>query len=105
MQEVNPYQSPDDYAQRPIIALQPRSRKRWAITGLIVGMAVPVAFGAYELHRAAAYHASLPPGTAACGMSALSATMTIVVIGPIFGLIGAVCGWIASAAIRGRDES
>ena len=105
MQVVNPYQSPDNDAQRPVIAPQPRFRKRWAITGLIVGTAIPVAFGAYKLYRAAAYHASLPPGTAACGMSALGAIMIIVVIGPIFGLIGAVCGWIASGAIRGRDES
>jgi len=105
MEEVNSYQSPDIDPQRPVIAPQPHFRKRWAITGLIVGTAIPVALGAYELHRAATYHVSLPPGTAACGMSALGAIMLIVVIGPIFGLIGAVCGRIASGTIRGRDES
>ncbi len=99
MHDVNPYQSPVNDPQHLVIAPQSRSRKRWAMTGLIVGAAMPVAIGAYRLHGDWAYSASLPPGTARCGMSALGTIMIIFVIGPIFGLIGAACGWITSGVL------
>ena len=65
------------------------------MTGFALAAAIPMAFGAYTLHRESLYTASLPPGTAACGMGTLGAWIIMIVGGPIFGLIGGIVGWVA----------
>lgn len=62
--------------------------------GMLAFGMVPAVFGTYGLVREQIYAASLPPGTAHCGMGEFAA---IIIFGaPIFALVGAVAGWLAA---------
>ena len=95
MRELSPYEAPKTSES---YALQHATRANgyWPLLGFLIFASVPVAFGFYGLRRESLYYASLPPGTAACGMGSLGAMVLIVFVGPIFGLVGAACGWIVS---------
>lgn len=96
MQVQNPYDPAGDTARRALSANKAASRTRWTATGFIIGAALPLSLGAYGIYNERLHYASLPPGTAACGMGALAAFMFIVVFGPLGGLVGAATGWIVS---------
>ncbi|MEQ1831072.1 MAG: hypothetical protein ABL921_34310 [Pirellula sp.] len=96
MQTSSPYEPPG--SKELPLALTPdvRSRKHWKTIGFLIFAFVPVACGMARLHHESVYYASLPPGTAACGMGSLGGMMMIVIGGPFLGLIGAAVGSIAS---------
>ena len=96
MNSRNPYESSISQSQDGSPANAPRSSARWALVGGLAGAAVPIALGAYGLHRESVYAASLPPGSYGCGMASLGALVVMVGGGPLGGLLGAVTGWIAS---------
>jgi len=95
MQELSPYEPPKT-SKLCARRLAPRGYKYWPLIGFLIFASVPVAFGFYGLRRESLYYALLPPGTAACGMGSLGAMIMIVFVGPIFGFVGATCGWIIS---------
>ncbi len=95
MNSTNPYQT-TVAARRDAASRKSRSSFRWIGTGSILAAACPIVFGAYGLYRESTYAASLPPGTAACGMGSLAALMFIFVGAPMCGLMGAIVGWIGS---------
>ena len=74
----------------------PRSAVLWMLTGFLLAATVPVAFGAYGLHRESVYAAALPSGTGACGMGSFGAMIIMIVGGPFCGMIGGIVGWVAS---------
>lgn len=99
MIDMNPYRSFHTQDQTEAIAHAPPSTLRWVLIGFMIGASIPVAWGAYMLYRASLYAASLPPGTAQCGMGSLAAMIVMIVLigsAPICGLVGGFVGWIAS---------
>ena len=94
--DLNPYERSLARNERAIVTYSPRSTNRWMMTGFVLAASIPVAFGAYILHRESVYYASLPPGTAACGMGSLGALVIMIFGVPVFGLIGGTVGWVAS---------
>lgn len=94
MKTGNPYHSTGHETINRLPHRQPRSSKRCALIGFGIGAIAPLAFGVYGLQQHYAYVSSLGPNEAACGMGAVSALAMIFVGGPIFGIIGAVSGWI-----------
>lgn len=96
MQTSSPYEPPCS-KELPLARIPDvRSRKKWKTIGFLIFAFVPVACGIARLYRESVYYASLPPGTAACGMGSLGGMMMIVIGGPFLGLIGAAVGSIAS---------
>jgi hypothetical protein len=75
-----------------------------AIIGFLIGAGVPITAGIIMLQAHWAHVASLPPGDAACGMSALGAFGLILFAGPVGGflgcLFGAAAGWLGSQVRR-----
>ncbi len=94
MNNFNPYESSSTLRHTGAQRRAVRSTFRWVITGSLLAAAVPVALGAYGLHRESLYAASLPPGTARCGMGALGALMIMFAGGPFCGVMGGAIGWI-----------
>lgn len=96
MKSTNPYQATETELGNGAATHKSRSSSGWISTGAILASACPMAFGAYVFYRESVTAASLPPGTASCGMGSLAALMFIFVGTPACGLIGAFAGWIGS---------
>lgn len=92
MDAANPYESFGTLSRSGSESRARRSAFRWVTTGSLLAAVVPESFTAYELHREFTYAASLPPGTAACGMDALVALMIMFMGGPFCGMIGGTIG-------------
>ncbi|TWU48476.1 hypothetical protein [Rubripirellula reticaptiva] len=87
--------TPDDSIVIPPI---PRQRSAWngVLLGFAIGAAIPVGMGVYSIAQFSAYQATLPSGSATCGMPMLGAMMIIFFGGPFGGLIGALVGGAVS---------
>jgi hypothetical protein len=69
-----------------------------AMTGFMLGAAVPLIWGVWLWHDFAAHTAEpLPPGVGHCGMPALGAMFLILFGWPFGGAIGAVLGFTIGA--------
>jgi hypothetical protein len=101
MNNHNPFQPPDNIEHDVLPVAKPKSALRWAWIGFVCGASLPVAYGVYGMQHHFVYIASLAPGEAACGMSALGSMAMIFVVGPICGMIGALASqvgwWILSS--------
>lgn len=89
----NPYQPIDAAAEQ---APGERRRRYWTLWGACVAGIPPEAMGAYGWYQFNAYLKTLPAGEATCGTPMLGPLMLIVFVGPICGLIGGICGGLAS---------
>ena len=73
--------------------------------GLLFGAALPITCGIYGIYQFQLYVATLPPDMPVCGNPVLGAYAMILVVGPVFGLIGAALGWFTAflvATVGGR---
>jgi|TARA_R110001592_G_scaffold343251_1_gene633585 hypothetical protein len=68
------------------------TRIRWFLAGAMLGASIPVMLGVYLIQQFSAYTATLPPGTAVCGMPMLIPIALFVFVAPIMGLIGGGTG-------------
>ena len=96
MPTLSPYEPPGGEERFAAPIPEPRPRKHWTTIGFLIFALIPICFGLARLYHESVYYASLPPGTAVCGMGSLGGMMMIVVGGPTIGLIGAAVGSIAS---------
>jgi hypothetical protein len=102
MDSTNPYRPLDPgfalYARQPL----QRSKLRAAMLGFFAGSALPVGLGVLGLVRQAQYRAANEASADPvyiCGNGELAATLLIVFVGPICGVVGCLFG-LATAAIR-----
>jgi hypothetical protein len=96
MQTLSPYEPPSGEERFAALTSKPRSRKHWTTIGFLIFSLIPIFYGLARLHHESVYYASLPPGTAACGMGSLGALVIIIFGVPVFGLIGGTIGWVAN---------
>ena len=68
-----------------------------AMTGGMIGIALPAAWGFWIFHDLAAQAAVLPPGTGQCGMPGIFAWCLILFGWPFGAALGASLGFIAGA--------
>ncbi|WP_417388368.1 hypothetical protein [Gimesia sp.] len=68
------------------------SRIRWFLAGALLGASIPIMLAVYQIQQFSAYTATLPPGTAVCGMPMLIPIALILFVAPIMGLIGGGTG-------------
>ncbi|MGB7325689.1 MAG: hypothetical protein WBD31_12515 [Rubripirellula sp.] len=110
MTDDNPYrpvadtrmtETPDDSIVIPPI---PHQRPVWlgTLLGFAIGAAIPVGMGVYSIAQSSAYEATLPPGSATCGMPMLGAMFMIFFGGPCGGLVGGLVGAVVSCCIPSR---
>lgn len=105
MRDLNPYQPPKNKSRCGLANAKPVSKGRWALIGFFLGAALPVVFGVYGAYQFHRYVATLPPDTPVCGNPVLGAYAMILVVGPVFGSIGAALGWFAALLVGGAIES
>ncbi len=92
LSDANSFKPTESNNPRVMRSLKPRSQKQWAGIGFLLFASPPVALGFYRLYQTSEYYASLPPGTAACGLGSVAALMMITIVGPACGLIGFTIG-------------
>ncbi|HBL44963.1 hypothetical protein [Gimesia sp.] len=68
------------------------SRLRWFLAGAAVGASIPITLAVYLFQQFSAYTATLPPGTAVCGMPLLLPWALLLIVAPILGLLGGGAG-------------
>lgn len=68
------------------------TRIRWILAGALLGASIPIMLGVYQIQQFSAYTATLPPGTAVCGMPMIIPIALILFVAPIMGLIGGGTG-------------
>ena len=102
MQDSNPYQLPKDRSRNGSANAKPFSRRRWALLGFLIGAIYPIGCGIYGICQFRLYVATLPQGMPVCGMPVLGAYAMILVVGPVFGLIGAALGYATAILVGNR---
>ena len=102
MRDSNPYQPPEGRSRNGSANAKPLSRRRWALLGLLFGAAFPITCGIYGIYQFQLYVATLPPDMPVCGNPVLGAYAMILVVGPVFGLIGAALGWVTAFLVGNR---
>jgi hypothetical protein len=70
------------------------------MTGSMVGIVLPAAWGCWILHDLAVQSAALPPGTGQCGMPGVFAWFLILFGWPFGAFIGGLLGFVAGGMYR-----
>ena len=104
MDILNAYKPPDSSDSVAKVRSEQETRRRWVIAGGLLFAAVPETLGLYWLVQELGYRSVMPTGAVSCGMGLISALLMIGVSGPCCGTVGAVCGVLTRAIVRGTGS-
>jgi hypothetical protein len=97
MDEINPYDSPEEMDRGPDANHSLWSTQKCALCGMGIGISIPVAIFVYGMVRVSLAQLQMEPGTPRSGTGFIAALIFLFVGTPFGAIIGVIMGYVVAA--------